>query len=66
MASVFGMAEHTDLGEAHEAARLNLLNQIANFEANNRSQSELVLNLAEAYAWLTSVNQPHGGRSSSA
>lgn len=58
------MADTNNADEAWENARLNLLNQLASITVSNRATSEMTLNMAEAYAWLTNVSQPHGGRSS--
>jgi hypothetical protein len=46
------------LDNAWEAARLALLERIEKDTKENAS-AEAMLQLAEAYAWLTSVAQPH-------
>lgn len=51
------MATETDLDDAWGEARLALLKRIA-AEATGAT-GENLKNLAEAYAWLTSVNQDH-------
>ena len=59
------VSEH-QLDEAHSEARLKILQAIAEQASGStvEATSRTVLNLAESYAWLTAVQQPHGSRSS--
>jgi hypothetical protein len=48
-----------DLGAEIEDARRALLEAIA--RTAREGSSNVVLRLAEAYAWVTAPDQPHGG-----
>ena len=52
------MATIDELAEAQDEARLALLKGAK--EAAERSNGTLAIRLAEAYAWITNPNQPHG------
>lgn len=45
-----------DVGKLLEQAKRHCLQEVA-----STSNAQSVLVLAEAYAWLTSAQQPHGG-----
>ncbi len=51
------MALRDEIGTARAKAQLSVLEQIQ----NTQLMPYQVLELAEAFAWLTSVSQPHGG-----
>lgn len=53
-----------DVDDLWDQARHNLLAQLTELEITNKARSEMALNIAEAYAWLMNVSQPHGGRAS--
>ncbi len=55
-----------EIDDVWKATRLALLQQISELvkDGPDAFAAAAALDLAEAYAWLTSVAQPHGGRTS--
>lgn len=48
-----------ELQDAWDEAKLTILRAITKMASTEAPASEEVNNLAEAYAWLQSTNQPH-------
>lgn len=58
------MATSAEINEARRDSELAILNAIIN-RAKNVSGASNIRDLAEAWAWVTSPNNGHGGQSSS-